>query len=764
MLKQLQGLIEEDRDADTTLFNANGVRDVERLSKKCNKIYGGIVILLNKASEDGDKGQIKMETTANAIPDASIKTINLSFRRRMAWSWLEPRIHRCQQELRQVKLDLLLQVQVITLAQFKIKHPMRAPTLPQEEQDMREIATELMQKRERHAMQLSQRRLAAKRMEKRIILRAQPSSVQIDTIDHRSAPAILSLPRLHSRDLGATHTGLTTLAAGFGPSANPPKDDTRPASEEINDEEESCEDEAARSLPENDYQSSIQPDSRPSPNSNPRPVRRTVLIPSSDGEYTDGEAQDSTDTSNPHNQRRAETPAAPTFTMQKYRFGHNPLNLIPWLFEAVHGSREKEEALEAFLLEVPSDKAIKPSLTQLDAGHRQLKAALTRLRSRRWLRRRSRMWEQYRALSAQVRHEIHLAVTSAKQWSPKSRTWVAIEVVEPSTSSQQDDDTCVVLFFRVGEEIRPIHFWDAEGRGYLIPYECFRTWEMMQKLVLEMFSEPPDMEDVRQSRFDIVITSSQKRILPTTWTSLVSPGMSLKMQLWPSALPRSRPRRVGPPRFPEELFRDPSSIPWLSTKLGPSDAGPLTRPDTLSDRSTDRDTMSQNRRNLALVSDGKAAEARLRYRLGRPRLHTEPGPPPEESPVIQGSAPKSRRGERIVICDNPPEPRPIPEAQAEKIRRFFQRTAEGQSYPADPETPPLQFTEPGSSSRIRPRVINGQEDVDEEMNGLLGLDDEDEGPELGLEDLLKRWTNAPHNIEDGEVESNTEGGRTSGEI
>ncbi|KAF4464678.1 hypothetical protein FALBO_8476 [Fusarium albosuccineum] len=164
MLKQLQGLIEEDRNSDTPLFNVNGVRDVERLSKKCNKIYSGIVILLNKASEDGDKGQIKMETTADAIPDASIKAINLSFRRKMAWSWLEPRINRCQQELRQVKLDLLLQVQVITLAQFKIKfvkilsaylrlcidnimfrHPIRAPTILQEEQDVREIATKLMQ-------------------------------------------------------------------------------------------------------------------------------------------------------------------------------------------------------------------------------------------------------------------------------------------------------------------------------------------------------------------------------------------------------------------------------------------------------------------------------------------------------------------------------------------------------------------------------------------------------------------------------------------
>ncbi|KAF5011713.1 hypothetical protein FDECE_2173 [Fusarium decemcellulare] len=668
MLKQLQGLIEEDRDADTPLFNVNGVRDVERLSKKCNKIYGGIVILLNKASEDGDKGQIKMETTADAIPDASIKAINLSFRRKMAWSWLEPRINRCQQELRQVKLDLLLQVQVITLAQFKIKF------------------------------------------------------VKI-------LSAYLRLP----------------------------------AEEESNDEKESYEDEAARSLPENDYQSSIQPDSRPSPNSNPMPVRRTVLVHNSDGEYTDREPQDSTGTSNRDDERRAEISAAPSFTMQKFRFGHNPLNLIPWLFEAVHGSRKKEEALEAFLLEVPSDKAIKPSLAQLDAGHRQLKAALTRLRPRRWPRRRSRMWEQYRALSAQVRHEIHLAVTLAKQWSPKSRTWVAVEVVEPSASSHQDDDACVVLFFRVGEEIQPIHFWDARGRGYLIPYECFRTWEMMQKLVLEMFSEPPDMEDVRQSRFDILITSSQKRILPTTWTSLVSPGLSLRMQMWPPVFPKLRLRLAEPPTFPEEIFGDRSSIPWLSTKLGPPDAGPLTRPHTLSDRSTDRDTMSKNRRNLALVSDGEAAEARLRDRL-ETRLRTEPGPPSEESPVIRVSVPKGGRRKRIVINDSRPEPEPIPEAQAEKLRRFSQRPAKQRSSAVDPETPPLQFTEPGSSSRIRRHATNGQEDVDKEMNELLGLDDEDEGAELGLEDLLKRWTNAPDNGEDRDVESNTEGSGTSREI
>ncbi|KAF4463721.1 hypothetical protein FALBO_9460 [Fusarium albosuccineum] len=175
--------------------------------------------------------------------------------------------------------------------------------------------------------------------------------------------------------------------------------------------------------------------------------------------------------------------------------------------------------------------------------------------------------------------------------------------------------------------------------------------------------------------------------------------------------------------------------------------------------------MSKNRRNLALVSDGEAAEARLRDRLGRPRLHTEPGPPPEESSAIRVPAPKGRRwGERIVINESPPEPRPIPEAQAEEPRHFFQPTTEGRSYPVDSITPPLQFTEPGSSSRIRRRVINAQEDVDEEMNELLGLDDEDEGAELGLEDLLKRWTNAPDNGEDGDVESNTESSGTSREI
>ncbi|KAJ4197012.1 hypothetical protein NW767_009255 [Fusarium falciforme] len=95
-----------------------------------------------------------------------------------------------------------------------------------------------------------------------------------------------------------------------------------------------------------------------------------------------------------------------------------------------HDDRESDR-LEAFLLELPAraDLESKPSLMKLEMEQRHIDAALSAIVPRRWKRGRPRMWEQYKALDPRVRHEIHLAITLAKQWDTQSRTWIALEVM-----------------------------------------------------------------------------------------------------------------------------------------------------------------------------------------------------------------------------------------------------------------------------------------------------------------------------------------------
>lgn len=121
VLSQLQGIMKKDCDAAAPIFNIDGVRDIKRLSDRCKRIYGVIIILLNEAAEGSENKKVKKQVSADGLDDLSLKLNKLGFRRKLAWPWLEPRIKRCQQELRQVKLDLFLHIQVVNLAQFQIQ-------------------------------------------------------------------------------------------------------------------------------------------------------------------------------------------------------------------------------------------------------------------------------------------------------------------------------------------------------------------------------------------------------------------------------------------------------------------------------------------------------------------------------------------------------------------------------------------------------------------------------------------------------------------
>lgn len=121
--------MKKDCDAAAPIFNIDGVRDIKRLSDRCKRIYGVIIILLNEAAEGSENKKGKRDLSADGLDDLSLKLNKLGFRRKLAWPWLEPRIKRCQQELRQVKLDLFLHIQVENLAQFQIQFVQPFPTL-----------------------------------------------------------------------------------------------------------------------------------------------------------------------------------------------------------------------------------------------------------------------------------------------------------------------------------------------------------------------------------------------------------------------------------------------------------------------------------------------------------------------------------------------------------------------------------------------------------------------------------------------------------
>lgn len=121
-LRQLQQIIQADkRLGDTTSLSSKprvlkdeGRQEIESRAAQCEILFNTIVTVVTKASTAGLKGKAKMAT----IDTSALKATNLV--RNMRWSWLEPRIKRCREQLGYLNLNLLLILQIASVARHQI--------------------------------------------------------------------------------------------------------------------------------------------------------------------------------------------------------------------------------------------------------------------------------------------------------------------------------------------------------------------------------------------------------------------------------------------------------------------------------------------------------------------------------------------------------------------------------------------------------------------------------------------------------------------
>ncbi|KAL2678669.1 hypothetical protein Neosp_009420 [[Neocosmospora] mangrovei] len=203
--------------------------------------------------------------------------------------------------------------------------------------------------------------------------------------------------------------------------------------------------------------------------------------------------------------------AAPTDTTSRNRLRRFIPNWAHGIFSRGRHDHRESGKLEAFLLELParSDLLSKPSLVKLDMEQKDIEAAFSAIMPHRCRRGRLQMWEQYKALDLRVRHEVHLAMTLAKQWDTQSRTWIAIEVMQSSDVDQQES-VHIVLFFRVGEEVDPVTLNTTSG-NFTLPYEHCRSWEVYEEKRMAPRREELSILPLRRQR-----TSSYRRAMVDT--------------------------------------------------------------------------------------------------------------------------------------------------------------------------------------------------------------------------------------------------------
>lgn len=120
ILRQLQQLIEADKqyrnrgNGQVTVLKDAGLKEIERRAAQCEILYRTIIATVTKAGMAGWKNKIKTE----AIDTNVLKATSVS--RGIKWNWLGPRVKKTSEQLEIVKMNLLLILQVASLAKHQV--------------------------------------------------------------------------------------------------------------------------------------------------------------------------------------------------------------------------------------------------------------------------------------------------------------------------------------------------------------------------------------------------------------------------------------------------------------------------------------------------------------------------------------------------------------------------------------------------------------------------------------------------------------------
>lgn len=116
-LIQLQQVIESDNatpDTSTKVMKDEGRQEIENVAVQCEKIYKTVVIIILKAGTSANKG--KSAADFGDLP--VLKPSNLL--RDLREAWLNPRIKRLEEQLRWIKMKVLLNLQLAEIAKVQL--------------------------------------------------------------------------------------------------------------------------------------------------------------------------------------------------------------------------------------------------------------------------------------------------------------------------------------------------------------------------------------------------------------------------------------------------------------------------------------------------------------------------------------------------------------------------------------------------------------------------------------------------------------------
>ncbi|ENH71316.1 hypothetical protein FOC1_g10006173 [Fusarium oxysporum f. sp. cubense race 1] len=233
----------------------------------------------------------------------------------------------------------------------------------------------------------------------------------------------------------------------------------------------------------------------------------------------------------------------------------------------------KDQDLEIWQIDLGAYFNSVPSKTfkRLELDDKHVRSALSQVTSKSRWRKRPELLEQYDSLDQRVRQQIDEGIDAAKQSSPRERTWIAMSIASPSfkhlngrrSEAAVQADASISLFFRLGDEVEPIHVFEPHsGRKLTFPYEAYKNLDLLHKRLSNLTWGIATASNMKEGKY-VFCTDDGTVILHEAWESLRRPGMTLNIQLVGIGIPPGWPGFVSNPqgRIPPKIIRPMNTGP-----------------------------------------------------------------------------------------------------------------------------------------------------------------------------------------------------------
>ncbi|KAF5707190.1 hypothetical protein FMUND_11244 [Fusarium mundagurra] len=514
-------LIKVDDLIEENAFRKPCLEDISSLTATCEKIYIGILIMLVRQTESV-VGDKELNDISREETAKYLDCIaHISVCGYKSWEDLEVQFRYFRHRLTQIKFELMLRYLLGSIAQHQMRSQIRAPGSFETENINRNMAKLVARQRANHY------KFWFKKVAKWTIITPPLASSNVSIADVKSTCTVSSTPTIAVDTTVEETKPVDVMPITQTPASELPKDTE--VSADTNAEIASTPTQVDQD-PTKEHDSSLVTAAR-------NWIKRH-LMPGSHDEWKDQDIE-------------------------------------VWQIDL--GAHFKSNSMPSQIFK------------RIELDDKHVRSALSKATTRYMWRKRPELLEQYDSLNQRVRERVDEAIDAAKQSSSRERTWIAMSITNPILKNRSEAivhaDASISLFFRLGDEVEPIHVFEPHsGKKLTFPYASCKDLDSLRKRLSGLSLGYPATSILKDGKY-FFLTDEGTVILPEAWESLRRPGMTLKIHNVGTPIPPG----FGGPR----AFNRPGMMPPNPTR--PMNFGPAstTTSDSSSTHSRASPTMKQ---------------------------------------------------------------------------------------------------------------------------------------------------------------------------